>query len=886
MTAVACVLIIVASSDRAAALTGAERMPPEAFRFVAYVGDDHGYCTGAIIAPTWVLTAAHCVVKGDGSTISPDEIGGLSRGWPDDDWEKVPVKRVISHPHYYWQGDGFRNDVALLETVRPFASSDMVPVEVLGLADEALYAANGTTAVMVGYGEDENGQRDRDGLFRVVSAPLHHADACRVEHSFVDSKGEIVHEGTICAGDRAKGIRGGDSGGPLLVRTDEGAYGLIGIASISGHDRSGHPVVAVYTRVATVKDWIDSCVLGTGECVEGGVRLTQLKRHDPDAIRGSETLEQRSTAIVFVNDTEKSFSYHWIDFNGNERYYGSVGPGESVSQHTFPGHVWAVKDAGGRTFAIFVAERETGRAIVSDDVRLVSDDRDGGDDVEDARVADGSDSAWMKLEVAGLGWVHGEDTDGGTPNLNEETTPGTWGASAYLTIGKPFVYGGAWAVYRTDDGTVVQAVVFGNSVYDPPWAGAAWRVHPASGWGDWNYGTGPARMGIELPSATAGSVTIAQAGQLSLPFPSGREEWKGKSEREWNSTSVLLIHDDGTGSQTAIACYLPCGVWQRASAPAVTAVETDTSDDEAVVDEETAAVVTTADSAWVKLNYHNEFDYHSYIDLDKEITPGTWGGCDETTLNKPSHWCGSWAVYRTDEGTVVQVAVWGSERYPTYTGAVWRVYEGSRWESWHYGTGPFGIDVGGKAPRQMDIEAAPTGPVTIVQASQINLPMPRGDSPWIDSISESEWLSTWLLMVHDEVAGTQTVVQCDNGCRAWQRTPPSTVAVERDISIDETIETELGAFRDFSRDRIARVLDQALAATTWNVHGDEVPDWTTRLRALELVIEIFGDGSKVDAGDASLRYPAQSESESSYAMTRAVFDERPTTGTPISSSGR
>ena len=35
MTAVACVLIIVASSDRAAALTGAERMPPEAFRFVA-----------------------------------------------------------------------------------------------------------------------------------------------------------------------------------------------------------------------------------------------------------------------------------------------------------------------------------------------------------------------------------------------------------------------------------------------------------------------------------------------------------------------------------------------------------------------------------------------------------------------------------------------------------------------------------------------------------------------------------------------------------------------------------------------------------------------------------------------------------------------------------
>ena len=63
------------------------------------------------------------------------------------DWERVPVKRVIPHRHYYWQGDGCRNDVALLETVREFASSDLVPGEVLSIEDEALHAANGTTAV-------------------------------------------------------------------------------------------------------------------------------------------------------------------------------------------------------------------------------------------------------------------------------------------------------------------------------------------------------------------------------------------------------------------------------------------------------------------------------------------------------------------------------------------------------------------------------------------------------------------------------------------------------------------------------------------------------------------------------------------------------------------
>ena len=645
-------LLLVTAPDRTVALTGAEPVTPDSFRFVAYIGDDYGYCTGAIIAPSWVITAAHCVVKEEGHTIKPEEIGDLSRGWPDDDWERVPVKRVISHPHYYFKGDGFRNDVALLELTRPFSSSELVPVEVLGLEAEARYAANGTTATLIGYGEDAHGQRDRDGLFRVLSAPLYHADACRAEHSFVDRRGEIVHEGTICAGDRERGIRSGDSGGPLLVETEDGAYGLIGIASISGHDPSGHPVVAVYARVATVKDWIDGCVHGTGECVEGGVRVADLKPHVPDENRRSETLEQRPTAVIFVNETGQVFSYHWIDFNGAERFYGAVSPGESTSQHTYPGHVWEIKDADGQTLAVFVAEPETGRATVTADMLAAAVDIDAA-----------------QVDVSAV------DVD--------------------------------------DQG--------------------------ASGW-------------ARLPDA-------------DFPF---------------------TIHFDPSSN------------------------------------------------------------------LDTEVTPWTWGGYPQGTQNRAGPYDGVWAVYEEADGTVVQVSVWGSASDPPESGAGWRLRTASGWGEWNVGTGRYRIKTSGRLPRFTGpLDAEPGSVAMIVQAAQLKVPFLNQEEP---HISESEWRLSWLLMIHDEAAGTQTVLQCWYGCRAWQRESDFMVAaVENGLSVhdDRAIDTEADVVPDLSRDRVSVVLDEALSATTWNVHGDEVPDWPTRLRALELAIEVAGTPTDTDASVAA-----------------------------------
>ena len=80
----------------------------------------------------------------------------------------------------------------------------------------------------------------------------------------------------------------------------------------------------------------------------------------------------------------------------------------------------------------------------------------------------------------------------------------------------------------------------------------------------------------------------------------------------------------------------------------------------------------------------------------------------------------------------------------------------------------------------------------IVQAAQLEVPFLYEKEP---HVSESEWRLSWLLMLHDEAAGTQTVLQCWYGCRAWQRTTDFKEAVEPDTMVhdeqdDDVIESE------------------------------------------------------------------------------------------------
>ena len=70
------------------------------------------------------------------------------------------------------------------------------------------------------------------------------------------------------------------------------------------------------------------------------------------------------TEIIFVNRTQSDISYYWVDYEGAERFYGVVRPNDTVTQSTYGGHVWVVKDVNGDALAVFGAGRTTGRAVI------------------------------------------------------------------------------------------------------------------------------------------------------------------------------------------------------------------------------------------------------------------------------------------------------------------------------------------------------------------------------------------------------------------------------------------------------------------------------------------------------------------------------------------